>query len=157
GGVARGAELIGGAPVRCGGLGPREWVAGEPVWVVGRGGASQLHARRPEIASIDPLELPLSRTMRFRDSNVETVQLVNPPLEFDGVLADKTGSVLGTWSSFAYESGRELSQDTRGVPIDLVADMLDRVRNERPLHSLEAELGVLSLATAPRARPRARA
>src|SRR5205823_5917545 len=106
------------------------------------------HARRTEIASIDPLELPLSRTMRFRYSNVETVQLVNPPLEFDGVLADKAGNVLGTWSSFAYESGRELSQDTRGVPIDLVADMLDRVRNERPLHSLEAELGVLSLATA---------
>src|SRR5256885_11943390 len=97
---------------------------------------------------MDPLELPLSRTMRFRDSNVEAVQLVNPPLEFDGVLADKAGNVLGSWSSFAYESGRELSQDTRGVPIDLVADMLDRVRNERPLHSLEAELGVLSLATA---------
>jgi len=118
------------------------------VWVVGLGGDSQMHARRTEIASIDPLELPLSRTMRFRDSNVETVQLVNPPLEFDGVLADKAGNVLGTWSSFAYESGRELSQDTRGVPIDLVADMLDRVRSERPLHSLEAELGVLSLATA---------
>src|SRR5947207_474354 len=146
--VAYDPALIGSTPVRSARLTPRGLVAGEPVWVVGLGGDSQLHARRTEIASIDPLELPLSRTMRFRDSNVETVQLVNPPLEFDGVLADKAGNVLGTWSSFAYESGRELSQDTRGVPIDLVADMLDRVRNERPLHSLEAELGVLSLATA---------
>ena len=146
--VAYDPALIGSTPVRSARLTPRELVAGEPVWVVGLGGDSQLHARGTEIASIDPLELPLSRTMRFRDSNVETVQLVNPPLEFDGVLADKAGNVLGTWSSFAYESGRELSQDTRGVPIDLVADMLDRVRNERPLHSLEAELGVLSLATA---------
>ena len=146
--VAYDPALIGSTPVRSARLTPRALVAGEPVWVVGLGGDSQLHARRTEIASIDPLELPLSRTMRFRDSNVETVQLVNPPLEFDGVLADKAGNVLGTWSSFAYESGRELSQDTRGVPIDLVADMLDRVRNERPLHSLEAELGVLSLATA---------
>src|SRR5256886_9499152 len=107
-----------------------------------------MHAGRPELASIDPLELPLSPPTRSRDRTVEPAQLVTPPLEFDGVLADKAGNVLGTWSSFAYESGRELSQDTRGVPIDLVADMLDRVRNERPLHSLEAELGGLSLATA---------
>src|ERR1700704_4739159 len=146
--VAYDPALIGSTPVKSAKLTPRELVAGEPVWVVGLGSDSQMHARKTEIASIDPLELPLSRTMRFRDSNVETVQLVNPPLEFDGVLADRAGNVLSTWSSFAYESGRELSQDTRGVPIDLVADMLDRVRNERPLHSLEAELGVLSLATA---------
>ena len=91
--------------------------------------------------------------MRFRDSNIETVQLVNPPHEFDGVLADKSGNVLGTWSSFAYESGREIAQDNRGVPIDLVADMLDRVRDaSAPLHSLEAELGVQPLASGARAR-----
>ena len=99
--------------------------------MVGLGGDSQMHARSTEIASIEPLELPLSRTMRFRDSNLETVQLVNPPAEFDGVLADKSGNVLGTWSSFAYDNGRELAQDTRGVPIDLVADMIDRVRTGR--------------------------
>ena len=127
--------------------------AGESVWVVGLGADSQMHARSTEIASIEPLELPLSRTMRFRDSNLEIAQLVNPPAEFDGVLADKSGNVLGTWSSFAYENGRELAQDNRGVPIDLVADMLDRVRTERPLHSLEAELGVLPLAERARARP----
>src|SRR5882762_9293936 len=116
--VAYDPALIGSTPVKSAKLTPRELVAGEPVWAAGLGSDSQMRARRTEIASIDPLELPLSRTMRFRDSNLETVQLVNPPLEFDGVLADKAGNVLGTWSSFAYESGRELSQDTRGVPID---------------------------------------
>jgi S1-C subfamily serine protease len=146
--VAYDPRLIGTTPVKSAQLTSRELSAGEHVWVVGMGGDSQIHVRNTEIASIDPLELPLSRTMRFRDSNIETVQLVNPPLEFDGVLADQAGHVLGTWSSFAYENGRELAQDTRGVPIDLVADMLDRVRNQRPLHSLEAELGVLPLATA---------
>jgi pro-apoptotic serine protease NMA111 len=146
--VAYDPALIGTTPVKAARLTPRELTAGETVWVVGLGADSQMHARKTEIASIDPLELPLSRTMRFRDSNLETVQLVNPPLEFDGVLADEAGNVLGTWSSFAYESGRELSQDTRGVPIDLVADMLARVRTDRPLHSLEVELGVLPLASA---------
>jgi pro-apoptotic serine protease NMA111 len=146
--IAYDPSLIGPTPVKSAKLTPRELLPGESVWAVGLGADSQLRARRTEIASIDPLELPLSRTMRFRDSNIETIQLVNPPLEFDGVLADKSGNVVGTWSSFAYENGRELSQDTRGVPIDLVADMIDRVRTERPLHSLEAEMGVLPLAAA---------
>ena len=66
-------------------------------------------ARSTQIADIEPLELPLSRTMRFRDSNLEVAQLVNPPLDYDGVLFDTDDRVLGLWSSFAYENGRELA------------------------------------------------
>ncbi|HVO46783.1 MAG TPA: trypsin-like peptidase domain-containing protein [Steroidobacteraceae bacterium] len=146
--VAYDPKLIGTTPVKSARLAPRDLAAGESVWVVGLGADSEVRSRNTEIASIDPLELPLSRTMRFRDSNLETVQLVNPPLDFDGVLTDKTGNVLGLWSSFAYENGREVAQDNRGVPIDLVADMLERVRTDRPLHSLEAEFTVQPLASA---------
>ncbi len=146
--VAYDPKLIGTTPVRSAKHTPRELSAGEPVWVVGLGADSQMRARATEIASIEPLELPLSRTMRFRDSNLETVQLVNPPADFDGVLCDKEGNVLGTWSSFAYESGRDLAQENRGVPIDLAADMLDRVRTGHALHSLEAEFSALPLAHA---------
>ena len=146
--VAYDPQQIGSTPVRAARLTPRELTAGERVWVVGLGGDSQMHSRATDIASIEPLELPLSRTMRFRDSNLETVQLVNPPLDFDGVLVDQGGQVLGLWSSFAYENGRELTQDTRGVPIAVVADMVDRVRTGRALHSLEAELAVQPLASA---------
>jgi len=146
--VAYDPKLIGTTPVKSAKLAPRELVAGESIWVVGLGGDSQIHSRNTQIASIDPLELPLSRTMRFRDTNLEAVQLVNPPLEFDGVLSDKSGNVLGLWSSFAYESGREVAQDNRGVPIDLVAGMLDHVRTDRPLHSLEVEFAVQPLASA---------
>ncbi|GAC1695416.1 MAG: hypothetical protein PVS2B3_06100 [Steroidobacteraceae bacterium] len=146
--VAYDPKLIGTTPVRAAKLLPRELRAGERVWVVGLGGNSEMHSRNTEIASIEPLELPQSRTMRFRDSNIETIQLVNPPQEFDGVLADAAGGVLGTWSSFAYDAAREIAQDTRGVPIELVADMLERVRDNRPLHSLEAELTAVPLARA---------
>lgn len=146
--VAYDPKLIGNTPVRSARLLPRPLSAGEPIWVVGLGGDSEMHSRSTQIASIEPLDIPLSRTMRFRDSNLEAVQLVNPPLEFDGVLCDKSGDVLGLWSSFAFDSGRDLEQDNRGVPIDLVADMLDRVRTGRPLHSLEAELTVEPLAEA---------
>ncbi|MGH8140144.1 MAG: trypsin-like peptidase domain-containing protein [Steroidobacteraceae bacterium] len=146
--VAYDPKLIGSTPVKSAKLAPRDLAAGESVWVVGLGADSEIRSRNTQIASIDPLELPLSRTMRFRDSNLEAVQLVNPPLDFDGVLSDKAGNVLGLWSSFAYENGREIAQDNRGVPIDLVADMLDRVRNDKPLHSLEAEFTVQPLASA---------
>ncbi|MDB6041780.1 MAG: hypothetical protein JWM63_331 [Gammaproteobacteria bacterium] len=146
--VAYDPKLLGTTPVKAAKLTPRELIAGESVWVVGLGSDSQMHSRNTQIAGIDPLELPLSRTMRFRDSNIEVAQLVNPPLEFDGVLADKSGNVLGLWSSFAYESGREVAQDNRGVPIDLVATMIDHVRTDRPLHSLETELAVQPLSSA---------
>jgi S1-C subfamily serine protease len=146
--VAYDPQLIGATPVRAAKLVPRELHAGERVWVVGLGGDSEMRSRSTEIAGIDPLELPQSRTMRFRDSNIETIQLVNPPLEFDGVLADASGGVLASWSSFAYDAAREIAQDTRGVPIELVADMLARVRDNRPLHSLEAELTAVPLASA---------
>ncbi len=146
--VAYDPKLIGNTPVRAARLSTHEIESGERVWVVGLTPDNELRARSTEIASIDPLELPLSRTMRFRDSNIETAQLVNPPSEYDGVLADSAGNVLGTWSSFAYENGREIAQDTRGVPINVVADMIERVRSDKMLHSLEAELAEMPLAQA---------
>jgi len=141
-------KLIGSTPVRSARLAPREISAGEQVWVIGLGRDSDLRARSTEIAQVEPLTLPLSRTMRFRDSNLEGIELVNPPLDYDGVLVEKTGRVIGLWSSFAYESGRELAQDNRGVPIDLVEDMVRRVQNNAPLHSLEVEFNPVPLASA---------
>jgi S1-C subfamily serine protease len=141
-------KLIGNTPVKSARLASRDINPGESVWVVGLGADSEIRLRGTEIADIEPIQLPLSRTMRFRDSNLEGVQLVNPPLDYDGVLLEKSGRVIGLWSSFAYESGRELTQDNRGVPIDLVEEMLTRVRTNAPLHSLEVEFGITPLASA---------
>jgi len=146
--VAYDPKLIGTTPVKAATLKPQKLTAGEPIWVVGLGDDSQMHDRATEIASIDPLSLPLSRTMRFRDTNIETIGLVNPPNDFDGVLADAKGNVLGTWSSFAYDSDNGIAQALRGVPIDIVADMVDRVRSGQPLHSLDVELDPEPLASA---------
>ena len=146
--VAYDPKLIGNTPVKAATLKPQKLTPGQPIWVVGLGGDSQMHARATEIASIDPLSLPLSRTMRFRDTNIETIGLVNPPADFDGVLTDAAGHVLGTWSSFAYDSDSGIAQALRGVPIDVVAEMVDRVRSGRPLHSLDVELDLEPLASA---------
>jgi pro-apoptotic serine protease NMA111 len=141
-------KLIGTTPVKSAKLAPRDLAPGEQVWVVGMGRDSELRSRSTEISDVDPMVLPLSRTMRFRDSNLEGIELVNPPLDYDGVLLEKSGHVVGLWSSFAYENGRELAQDNRGVPIDIVDDMLKRVQTGASLHSLEVELSTSPLSSA---------
>jgi hypothetical protein len=85
------------------------------------------------------MTLPLSRTLRFRDANIEVINLVNAPDDFDGVLVDKRGRVLSTWSSFMVQSGNESAQFNRGIPSDLVVEFLDTVRSGQPFYSLEAE------------------
>ena len=49
---------------------------------------SELNTRATQVAALSPIQLPLSRTMQFRESNLETIQLVNGPTDFDGVLTD---------------------------------------------------------------------
>jgi S1-C subfamily serine protease len=142
--------LIGDTPVRAARLRAKPLAAGDDVWVVGLSRDSELKSRATQIADVDAVALPLSRTMQFRESNLEVAQLVNGPQDFDGVLLDRGGEVVGLWSSFAYESGRELQQRNAGVPIDLVVEMLRHVRDGTPLHSLEVELSLQPLASARR-------
>ena len=146
--VAYDPALIGDTPVKSATLAQGALHEGNPVWVVGLSADSQPHTRSTEIASVDPIALPLSRSMRFRDTNLDVAQLVNPPLDYDGVLSNEAGQVIGLWSSYAVENGRDLAQENRGVPIDVVATMLDHIHAGTPLHSLETELIPLQLADA---------
>jgi S1-C subfamily serine protease len=100
------------------------------------------------VASVDPVAFPLSRTLQFRDANLETISLVNGPADYDGVLTNKNGEVLASWASFAYESGRETAQENRGIPADLIAETLPLARDGRDLYSLESELQPIPLAGA---------
>jgi S1-C subfamily serine protease len=121
---------------------------GQRLWVVGLKGDQTLAVQSTEVASVDPVQFPLSRTLRFRDTNLETISLVNAPSEFDGVLADADGRVVSLWSSFAYHAGQELNQVNKGVPADLVAEVLDQLRQGTPVRSLETEFGRLPLSSA---------
>jgi S1-C subfamily serine protease len=148
--VAYDPATIGKTAVRAARLATQPLRAGSPINVVGLDASGEVKSRATAITSVDPLQLPLSRTMQFRDTNVEVAQLLNPPGDFDGVLANKDGEVLGLWSSFVFEGGREPSQANRGVPIDLVAEMLDHVRGARPLHTLDVELALQPMSSARR-------
>ncbi len=140
--------LIGATPVRAAKLNPTALRSGEDVWVVGLRSDHKVMSQTTQVAAVDAIDFPLSRTLQFRDSNLETISLVNPPTDYDGVLVNKAGDVAALWSSFAYESGRDLQQENRGVPAELVTEMIPVVTEGRPLYSLEAEFQVLPLASA---------
>jgi pro-apoptotic serine protease NMA111 len=143
-------KLIGATPMRSAQLSTAPLRTGQNLTVVGMDGDGELKSRATQVVSVDPLDLPLSRTMQFRDSNLEAAQLLNPPTDFDGVLVDDKGAVQALWSSFPVDSGRETVQTNRGVSIELVAEMLDHVRANKPLHTLDLELNVLPLTEARR-------
>ena len=141
---------INGTPLRAVRFAGRAVLPGEEVVVAGLKADGRLVAQRSRVASIDPVNFPLSRTLQFRESNLSTIRLVSGPADFDGVIVDSRGSVLALWSSFAFENGRQVQQDNQGVPIELVAEMLAHARDGRSLYSLEAELAPRSLAEARR-------
>lgn len=141
-------KSIGATPVRAANLLTKSLGAGDDVWVVGQRTDSKILSQKTQISSVDVVSFPLSRTLRFRDSNLEAVSLINPPGDYDGVLADEKGNVLALWSSFAFESQRELEQVNRGIPAELVSEMIAVVAQGRPLYSFEAEFAVQSLAGA---------
>jgi len=141
-------RLIGTTPVRSAVLATGELHPGEPVDVVGFDGNGELKSRSTAIAEVDPLILPLSRSVKFRESNLEVATLVNPPEDVVGVLADKAGKVRGLWASFASDNGRELVQESRGIDARIVAETLQIVRSGEPLRSLEAEFVPQTLANA---------
>jgi S1-C subfamily serine protease len=138
-------KLIGDTPAKAARLSTGELEAGDDVWVVGLMGDHQLVHQASTVASVEAINLPLSRTMRFRDSNLETIALVNAPGEIDGVLVNKRGEVVAKWASFAYQTGGESGQFNRGISSELVDEFVDFVRSNRPVYSLELELGYTPL------------
>jgi S1-C subfamily serine protease len=140
--------LIGDTPVRDAVFTGADFETGDNVAVVGLAPDHEVMSQWSQVASLKQLNLPLSRTLRFRDSNIEAVDLVNGPTNFDGVLVDAEGRTLALWASFAYQAGRDTTQVNMGIPADLVVDMLDAMRADRPLRSLEVEWQPSPLASA---------
>jgi len=141
-------ELIGDTPVRAARFGDAVFETGDDVAVVGLTPTHEIMSQWSQVASVSQLTLPVSRTLRFRDANLEAVDLVNGPTNFDGVIVDAEGRALAVWASFAYQAGRDMTQINMGIPADLVVDMLDSMRAEEPLRSLEVEWQLSPLAAA---------
>ena len=132
-------DSIGDTPVQQARFNTKALRPGDDVWVVGIKGDHQLLHQQSTVSSVEPLMLPLSRTLRFRDSNIEGISLVNAPNEVDGVLVNKRGEVLATWSSFAVQSGDDSAQLNRGIGSEVAKQFVEILRDGKPFYSLEAE------------------
>ena len=141
-------ELIGDTPVRAAKLNTRIPDPGEKLWVIGLYSDNKPVYQASELASIEPVNLPLSRTMRFREANLDTLDLINAPENIDGVIVDSKGAVVAKWSSFAFEIGGELHQENRGIPSEMLVEARDLARDAGQLHSIEVEWRQLPLSTA---------
>jgi S1-C subfamily serine protease len=135
-------------PVRSAQFSPLKAKPGLPVWVVGLKPDHKLISQQTEVATIDAVQFGLTRSFRFRETNLDAIDVVSAPHETDGVLADQNGLILALWSSFAYQDGRDLEQTNLGVPAELVQELVTIVRDGHQLRSLEAELYPLPLAAA---------
>jgi len=132
-------KSIGDTPVQNAEFNTKPLLPGDDVLVVGIKGDHQLVHQQSTVSSVDPLVLPLSRTLRFRDTNIEGIDLVTAPTDFDGVLVDDKGRVSASWSSFVLQSGGESTQFNRGVGSEVLVQFLETVIADRPFYSLEAE------------------
>ncbi len=142
-------KLLGDTPVRAARFATRTAQPGDDVWVIGFKPDQTLASQATQIASEDPVMFPLSRTFRFRDTNLETYSVVNAPDDVDGVLADRRGRVVAMWASFAYQGGSRIHQTTSGIPAYLLRDLARlALPGAAPLRTLDAEFTVLPLASA---------
>ncbi len=140
--------LIGTTPTRTAVFTTDEVLPGDALAVVGLKADHKLSSQSSEVAAVEAVNFPLSRTLRFRESNLEAITLVNGPDDFDGVVVDRQGRVAALWATFAYQTGRDLSQVNMGIPAELIVDMIKRLQDDSVLYSLEVEWRHMPLATA---------
>jgi S1-C subfamily serine protease len=70
---------------------------------------------------------------------------VNAPDDIYGVLTDKKGNIRALWTSFAYRSGGETFQINRGISSDLISEFITQIKEDKPLYSLDLDLGYIPL------------
>lgn len=143
-------QALGDTPVISARLGKAGLRPSDQVWAVGFKADGRLVGQLTRVASLDPVDFPVSRTLAFREANLETLRLINGPTDFDGVLADASGAVQAIWATFAYQDGRRTAQVGQGIAVADVSSLLEAYDRDGVVQSLEVEWQPVSLAAARR-------
>lgn len=107
-------------------------------------------SRRVKIERLDAVSLPYPSPPRFREKNLEVVDIETVPDTLGGVFMNRRGQVVALWSSFAHQSEGEDDAFFAGLPAAVVAPVVDALRRRElaPWRSLGVELQSLNLAYA---------
>ncbi len=100
----------------------------DKVWVVGLDRTNTAQAHQAKVRGIEPLYIPASSPPRFKGGNTDVVALNdNVPLG-SGAVVDKRGRVRALWASYSFKSGKENSAFNRGLPAEIIQDVLPALR-----------------------------
>ncbi len=125
---------------------------GDRVWQVVLTASHQTLSRETTVERVDGPQLPLPRTPRFRETNLDIVSLTDSLGGVGGVLADRRGRVRALWSSFSWEPEGKSDSFFAGVPTAIVKDWLAGADEAGLLswNTLGVELAAVPLSTARR-------
>lgn len=142
--------LIGDTVVREAKLRAKELKPGDTVWLVGLSNGQRIVSRETRVARRGPLALPLPHPPRFRETNIEVLELEDATPTVGGVLADGRGRVMALWASYSRGSAGEISSFFAGIPIERVIEVVQPLREQRAVarRSLQVELGRLTISEA---------
>lgn len=147
--------LLGDTPVRSARLHSSGQRPGDALRAIGLRADGSLVSQAVSVATLEPVVYPLSRSLRFRQTNLEAISLVTAPRGIDGVLADRRGRIVALWSSFAFDTASETLQENRGFPAEIVIEVRELLQarhdesdREITIPSLEVELQTVPLSVA---------
>lgn len=146
--IAYDPKLTGDLPIEAAVLDRRPVQEGDRIWQVGLGGEHDLVSVKTRVKAVEPLLLGQAQTPRFRDTNLEGIQLDTAVDSFGGVLVDRMGHVRALWASFLDQASGD--RGFYGLPLDYVMPVVGPLlRGEDPHYrTLGIELAPLSLAEA---------
>ncbi|KAI7870240.1 hypothetical protein BDF14DRAFT_1776366 [Spinellus fusiger] len=133
-------------------LSEKEIEVDDAMHYVGLGGNSLPQVKDITISALKAIRTKETSPPRWRAMNVEAYKTNQGSLNSQGgVLADEEGKVQACWMSFSMEDERgKQTAEMGGLPIKLIAPVLDRIRaGETPyVRGLEAEFWTMQLANA---------
>jgi len=142
--------LLGNTPVKSAELNTEPLAPGDKVGLIGVTESQRMQIHDLQVATIEPLQIPLSKVPAFRETNIESININNPPPMLGGVLSDEQGRVQALWASFSYHYGGDFTQFHTGLPSELLKDLLDQWRCCKviEIYSLDVELFAVTLSQA---------
>jgi len=122
--------LIGDTPVRAVEFLPVDLVTDDEVWLVGMTSQQQVISRKTRVSRVETPHLGLSSPPRFRETNIELVELSDSAPTLGGVISDKRGRVYAIWAAFSIEGDAGPASLFAGIPARAVLEMLAIARSD---------------------------